>query len=304
MRSLARLLALLLTFLPVTAAAQSTVGIDPVARIHTATPGQTITQVLTIYNPNPSTQKVRVVAYLSDLNVTETGETEFPPAGTLKESSAGWTTFTPAEIELGGEESKQVRYTVQVPADATPGTHWAMLMFEAQEPAAVPGKTLASFRVRVAHTMYINIQPTKAEGTITGIFDALPKEDTGFYQIAVQYANTGNVVTGIQGRVELRDASGALAATLPLDLIVALPNRSVLLKSSWVGPVPKGQYSALVVLNNGDKSKDILGEHVVNLPFDLKVPAPVASPPTGAAPATPAPPSTTAPGPAGTGGKP
>lgn len=300
MRSLARLLALLFSLLPVTAAAQATVGVDPVARLYTATPGQTITQVLTIYNPNPSKQKMRIVAYLSDMNVSETGETEFPPANTLKESSAAWTTFTPAEFELGGEESKQVRYTIQVPADATPGTHWAMLMFEAQEPAAVPGKTLASFRLRVAHTMYVNVQPTKAEGSITGIFDSLPKNETGFYQIAVQYTNSGNVVTGVQGRVELRDAGGNLVATLPLDLIVALPNRSVLLKSSWVGPVPKGQYSALVVLNNGDKNKDVLGEHVVTLPFDLKPPATTADPtPNGTTPATSAPA-----GPADTGGKP
>ncbi|GGO25876.1 hypothetical protein [Deinococcus humi] len=287
MRPFARLLALLFTLFSVTAAAQATVGVDPVARLYTAAPGQTITQVLSIYNPNPNKQKLRVVAYLTDMNISETGETEFPPAGTVKESSASWITFTPAEIELGGEESKQVRYTIQVPADATPGTHWAMLMFEGQEPAAIPGKTLASFRLRVAHTIYVNVQPTKAEGSITGIFDALPQTETGPYQIAVQYSNSGNVVTGVQGRVELRDASGNLAATLPLDLIVALPNRSVLLKSSWVGPVPKGQYSALVVLNNGDKGKDILGEHVVNLPFDLKLPAATAgATPSGTAPAT------------------
>ena len=298
MRSLARLLALLIALFSVTASAQATVGVDPVARIYTATPGQTITQALSIYNPNPSAVKVRVVAYLSDMNISETGETEFPPAGTLKESSAAWTTFTPAEIELGGEETKQVRYTVQVPADATPGTHWAMLMFEAQEPAALPGKTLASFRLRVAHTMYVNVQPTKADGSITGIFDSPPQNETDPYQIAVQYTNSGNIVTGVQGRVDLRDASGNLVATLPLDLIVALPNRSVLLKSSWIGPVPKGQYSALVVLNNGDKGKDILGEHVVTLPFDLKLPAPAAAP-SGTAPAA-----TPSSGPAGTGSKP
>ncbi|MFC6667473.1 hypothetical protein ACFP9V_20415 [Deinococcus radiopugnans] len=215
----------------------------------------------------------------------------------MKESSAAWTTFTPAEIELGGEETKQVRYTIQVPADATPGTHWAMLMFEAQEPAAIPGKTLASFRLRVAHTIYVNVQPTKADGSITGIFDSLPQNETGNYQIAVQYTNTGNAVTGVKGRVELRDADGNLAATLPLSLVVALPNRTVLLKSAWGGPVPKGQYSALVILNNGDKNKDILGEHVVTLPFDLKPPATTADPESNGANSAPS-------GPAKTGGKP
>ncbi|EYB69200.1 hypothetical protein DEIPH_ctg011orf0192 [Deinococcus phoenicis] len=285
MRPLARLLPLLLTLLPVTAAAQATVGVDPVARLFTATPGQTITQVLNIYNPNAATQKLRIVAYLTDMNISEVGETEFPPAGTLKESSAAWTTFTPAEIQLGGHETQQVRYTIQVPADAKPGTHWAMLMFEGQDPAAIPGKTLASFRLRVAHTMYVNVQPVRAEGSITGIFDALPKTETDLYQIAVQYANTGNAATGVQGRVELRDARGDLAATLPLELTVALPGRTVLLKSSWAGPVPKGQYSALVILNNGNKNSDILGEHVVKLPFDLKARPQTAAPAPAAAPA-------------------
>ncbi|MFC6667472.1 hypothetical protein ACFP9V_20410 [Deinococcus radiopugnans] len=78
MRPLARLLALLLFLFAVTAVAQATVGVDPVARLYTATPGQTITQVLNIYNPNPSEQKLRVVAYLTDMNVSEIGETEFP----------------------------------------------------------------------------------------------------------------------------------------------------------------------------------------------------------------------------------
>ncbi|GAA5512809.1 hypothetical protein Dcar01_01533 [Deinococcus carri] len=303
MRPLARLLPLLLSLLPATAAAQATVGVDPITKLFSAAPGQAITQVLNIYNPNSTAQKLRIVAYLSDMNIGETGETEFPPVGTVKESSAPWTTFTPSEIELGGLETKQVRYTIQIPPNAAPGTHWAMLMFEAQDPAAVPGKTLASFRLRVAHTMYVNVQPIKAEGSITGIFDAPPKNETDIYQLAVQYANTGNAATGVRGRVELRDARGDLVATLPLELTVALPGRTVLLKSAWAGPVPKGQYSALVILNNGDKNKDILGEHVVTLPFDLKARSQAATP--AAAPAaTPAPATAPAGTTGGPGGKP
>lgn len=273
MRVLTQLLSILLLMLLLAllgpASAQSTVGVDPVARLFSAKPGESVTQVLNVYNPNATSQKLRISAYLTDLSISEVGESSYPPVGSVPESLGAWITFSPSEFELGGQETKQVRYTIQVPANATPGTHWAMLMLEGQDPNPTPGKTLTSFRLRVSHTMYMNVSPTVQGGSIVGIFEGQPKQETDIYQLGVQYANTGNAVSGVQGRVELRDEKGTLAATLPLPLTVALPGRTVLLKAAWAGPVPKGQYSALVILNNGQANTDIAGEHVVNLPFDL-----------------------------------
>lgn len=265
------------------AQAQSTVGVDPVAKLFNAAPGQVITQVLNVYNPNPTTQKLRIVAYLSDMNIGETGESVYPEAGSLPESLAKWVSFSPSEFELGGQDTKPVRYTVTVPKDAAPGTHWVMLMLEAQDPTPVPGKTLASFRLRVSHTIYVNVQPVVQAGSILGIFEQQPKLKTDVYQLGVQYANTGNAVTGVKGRVEVRNDQGELAATLPLPTTVALPGHNVLLKTSWGGPVPKGQYSALVILDNGQAGSDIAGEYLINLLTDLVTPQ--AIPTSGAAPA-------------------
>jgi len=254
------------------AQAQSTVGVDPVAKVFSAAPGQVITQVLNVYNPNPTTQKLKIVAYLSDMNISETGESVYPPAGSMPESLEKWATFSPSDFELGGQDIQQVRYTITVPKDAAPGTHWGMLMFEAQDPAPVPGKTLASFRLRVSHTIYVNVQPTTQAGNILGIFEQQPKTKTDIYQLGVQYGNTGNVVNGVRGRVEVRDAQGVLVATLDLPLTVALPGRNVLIKTSWGGPVPKGQYSALVILDNGQPGSDIAGDYVIDLLTDLIAP--------------------------------
>lgn len=299
------LFALLFSF----AQGQVTVGVDPVAKLYTATPGQSITQVLNVYNPNPAEAKLRVVAYLMDMDMNQVGETTYVAPGTMKESVSPWTTVTPSEIELGPEETKQVRYTIQVPANAAPGTHWAMLMFEGQEPNAKPGKTLAAFHIRVGHTIYVDVKPGKVEGNISGIFDEAPKSETGFYQMGVQYTNSGNSATGVQGRVEVRDAKGELVATFPLELMVALPGHTVLLRHSWSGPVPKGQYSALVILQDAVEGRDLVADHVINIPFDLKA-RQAATPDSATTPATtPATPdSATAPPasptPAAPGGKP
>ena len=280
--SLPRLLLLgALMLAPPLAAAQGTVGVDPVARLFEAVPGQTITQVLNIYNPNPATVPLNISAYLSDMDISETGETKYLPAGSLKESLKTWMTFSPASLVLGGQQTQQVRYTVQVPEGAAPGTHWIMLMFEGQDPSPKPGKTLATFRLRVAHTIYVNVGPIKRSGAISGIFDQVPKSGDEPYNIGVQYTNSGNAVVGVRGRIELRGSNGELATTLPLELDVALPGRSLLLRASLGGPVPKGQYSALVVLTDGDAGRELLGEHTLDLPFDLTA-APAAAAPTPA----------------------
>ncbi|AZI44465.1 hypothetical protein EHF33_16245 (plasmid) [Deinococcus psychrotolerans] len=276
MRRLFALLTSLLLAAPISA--QGTVGVDPVARLFTAKPGDSITQDLNIYNPNADPASLRVAVYLSDMDISETGETKYLSAGTLPESLKNWMTFSPTSLDLGGQQTQNVRYTVQVPKDAAPGTHWIMLMLEGQDAAPVPGKTLASFRLRVAHTVYVNVEPIKRSGEISGIFDQVPQTADRPYTIGVQYRNTGNAVSGVQGRVELRDAGGERIATLPLNLDVALPNHTLLLQASLTGPVPKGQYSALVVLNDGDPSRELLGEHVLSLPFDLTAPAPLPAP--------------------------
>ena len=265
-----RALGLLAALTGVPCAAQGTVGVDPVARLFSAAPGQTITQTLNIYNPNPATTPLKVVAYLSDMDISESGETSFLPAGTLRESLKSWITFSPTALDLGGQQTQQLRYTVQVPQNAAPGTHWIMLMLEGQDPQPLPGKTLASFRLRVAHTIYVNVEPLRRAGAISGIFDQAPAGPDGLYTIGVQYSNTGNAATGVQGRVELRAADGTLAATLPLALDVALPGHTLLLRASLSGPFRAGLYSALVVLQDGDNSRDLLGEHALTLPFDLK----------------------------------
>ena len=269
MRFTIRWMAALLLPLLSWSAAQVTVGVDPIAKLFTANPGQSITQVLNIYNPNKVAAKIRVIGSLSDMNMSEVGQISYLPAGTVKESLSGWTTFSPSEVMLGSEDTAQVRYTIQVPADATPGTHWAMLMFEAQDPNPTPGKSLATLRMRVAHTVYVNVAPTKKSGEISGIFENLPSVPNASYDLGVQYNNTGNVATGVQGRVEIRDSTGTLVANLSIPLEVSLPGRSLFLKTSWGGPVPKGQYSALIILNDGDKARDLTGEQVINLPFDL-----------------------------------
>ncbi len=247
---------------------QSIVGLDPSNKVFHVTPGQTITQSVAVYNPNEGAESFKINAYLADFTYNPFGEIQYANSGTYPESASKWLTVSPSTVELKGQDRQQVQYTMTVPANAKPGTYWVMLMFEAQAPNAQPGQ-LAAFRTRVAHTVWVFVDPTVNKGEISGIFDQQPKNENQPVYLGVQYNNTGSAATGVQGRIELRNEQGDLVQTVPLKLEVSLPGRSVLLQTPVSG-LKKGKYFALAVLSNGSKDQDVVGEYNFDVPFDLK----------------------------------
>ncbi|AEV17192.1 MAG: hypothetical protein NZ846_01040 [Thermus sp.] len=266
----------LLLFLALGGLAQSTLGVEPPVLLKEAKPGDTLTHTLLVHNVG--TRPVRVRVSLGDWTYDPMGRIQFLPVGALKESASPWATFSPAEFTLEPKQSRPVTYTLTVPRDATPGSHWGILFLEAEDPNPPPGIPLATFRVRMAHVFYVNIPPLRTAGRITGIVPSAPKGPQDPFRFAIQYQNTGNTAQKLSGRFEVRDPSGRKVAEVAIEEEVVLPGQVRILPVSLVGPLPAGNYTALVVLNYGDPERDVAAD----LPFTLR--APLAAPP---APPTP-----------------
>ncbi|MDM7323413.1 MAG: hypothetical protein P3W93_000175 [Thermus sp.] len=261
----------LLLSLALGALAQSTLGVEPPVLLKEAKPGEVLTQTLLVYNVG--TRPVRVRASLGDWTYDPMGKIQFLPTGSLKESASPWATFSPAEFLLEPKQNRPLTYTLTVPKDATPGTHWGILFLESEDPNPPPGVPLATFRVRMAHVFYVNIAPLTTSGRITGIVPSPPKAAQDPYRFAIQYQNTGNTAQKLSGRFEVRDASGRKAAEVEIEEVVVLPGQVRILPVTLVGPLPVGSYTALVILNYGDPGKDVAAD----LPFSLRIP--LAAPP-------------------------
>ncbi len=265
----------LLLTLALSALAQSTLGVEPPVLLKEAKPGETLTQTLRIHNVG--TRPVRVRASLGDWTYDPMGKIQFLPVGTLKESASPWATFAPAEFLLEAKASRPLTYTLTVPKEAAPGTHWGVLFLEAEDPNPPPGVPLATFRVRMAHVFYVNIPPLTSSGRITGIVPSAPQKPQDPFRFALQYQNTGNTAQKLSGRFEVRDTSGRKVAEVLIEEEVVLPGQVRILPIALVGPLPVGNYTALAILNYGDPSKDVAAD----LPFTLRTPlaAPPAPPP-------------------------
>lgn len=259
------------------AAAQSTIGVEPPVLMREAQPGQTLTTDLRI--TNPSNGPVRVRVSLGDWAYDPMGKITYQEPGKLPRSASSWATFSPSEFVLEPRQSQTVRYTVQVPAKAEPGTHWSVLFFEAENPNPPPGQPLATFKVRVGHVFYLNIAPVQSAGRIAGIFGTPPQKPQDPFRIAVQYQNTGNAAQKLSGRFEVRDRTGKVAAELDLETMVILPGSSRTIPIQLVGPLPAGPYVAVVVLNYGDPERDVAGEYPFTLKQDLAAPPEPPAPP-------------------------
>lgn len=248
------------------AVAQQAIGVEPPVMLHTAVPGQSITFNLKIGNPSPKSIKVR--AALGDWNYSQAGELQYFAPGKVPSSASPWVRLSDTIVDLPGSGVQTIRYTITVPKDAAPGSHWGGIYFTAEAGEALEGPLGAAFSARVAHTFYVNIAPTRSSGRIAGIFGKPSVPATKSYSLVMQYVNTGNVAQQLEGRVEIRNASGKMVAVTLIKLQVVLPGATRILQVSLSGPLPAGDYTALAILNYGDKGKDIAGEYT----FTLKQP--------------------------------
>lgn len=266
MKKLGIILFFLLLALIELASAQG-VSVQPNAVVHTAQPGELVTQQLRL--DNPGSGDLQITVYPGDWQHDNIGEVVYFPTGTLERSASNWITFDRATFPLDQRSTATLNYTVSVPADTAPGSYWAALFVEGTDPAAPGGLTLTNVRLRTAHILYVNVPPMVPSGRISGIFGQAPVSEQAPYTMQLTYLNEGNSMQVLTGEVQIRSVSGELIETVDLGREVALPGVTRTFPISLYGPVPAGDYLALAILNYGDMDTDVAGEFVFSLPHAL-----------------------------------
>lgn len=231
--------------------------VDPASLLYQGVVGETIGGAVRISNPAPTALRLRL--YLSDWSFDPVGQFTFADAGTLERSASDWVSFSNTSLELGPNQSMNLPYTVSVPADAQPGTHWAVLFVESEPTEPQPGQAAATFSVRVGHIIYVNVPVLASDGAIIGMFATPPAGPDGAYTIIAQYTNVGNAAQGVEGTFTVRNDVGESVIEAVIERSVVLPGIDRAFQINVIGPLPAGNYTALVVLNYGDDERDVAG---------------------------------------------
>jgi len=170
----------------------------------------------------------------------EEGNQTFLPAGD-RSGLAGWITPDQSSIKIGAGSAVDFRWTLNVPADATPGGHYAAVFFSTQ-----PANSSVGIGAKTGVLMLVSVTGKVTEAATVESFHVVPMTNVSQTESAtwitslpalfeLRLANTGNTHIQPEGLIVVRDVFGREVAQVPVnpDKSRVLPQSIRDIRSSW-----------------------------------------------------------------------
>ena len=185
-------------------------------------PGTETTVVVNLdyHSPGRATQPARIVASLNDWTITKDGRVEYFPANSRPASASSWLVYSPGEAAVAPGTIHQIRVTILVPQNATPGDHLTALIIE-QRPETLKSQAnlrQVVVRYRMASVFYIKVPGLTRKGDFG---DLLAESTPEGVVVTPTLKNDGNSMIRPLASLNVLDADGKVVAEVPE--IEALP---------------------------------------------------------------------------------
>jgi len=248
------LIAALLPALP--AAAQSSVEVSPLRVELKAAAGATTTQAITV--SNTGTGAIRVRAVVSDWHLSRDGSPQFVEAAESKYSASAWIRVAPPEVVIDAGRESVVRFTLSVPADASPAGYRTGILFEFSPAGGspVPQAREVQVRSRIATLIYANVGEPPANVELIDLQARIVAGQPP--QIVAVLKNAGKRTVRTRGTLTLYDKAGAVVSQTVVPDVPLLP---------------ESEREVVTLAINPDKPKPPPGEYRVEIKIDAGMPA-------------------------------
>lgn len=260
-----RILAILLAF-PGISLAQESVSftVSPTIFDMTANPGQTWRSTIRVINTNSFDLPITVEV----ANFAPKGESGAPqffpvtPDTPANSTFAQWIT-TDKEIVIPAEKAIELPLTINVPADAAPGGHFAAIMISTK-PANEPGKeTKVQTSQVISSLVFLRVSGDVTENSSVRSFRTtdyfLSQPETTF---ELRIENKGNVHVQPRGEIKILNMWGQERGKIPVNQQTlfgnVLPNSVRKYSFTWSGDwsiTDIGRYTAKATLSYGVDGK-------------------------------------------------
>lgn len=194
---------------PLALHAQTSEGIEikPALIEERVVPGEKRTFYISVKNVTGS-DKTLFLGVADIRGVNELGAPVFSENGEVTDYALSqWVSFKEGSVFLRADETKDVSFTVEVPAEASPGSHFGSVYFDSQPPQV--GTTGSGVGIRVGNIISLRIAGETEESmrlrefsTNQFIYDAPPVTFTTTLE------NLGNVLLRPNGLIEITDMFG------------------------------------------------------------------------------------------------
>lgn len=242
-----------------------TLSVSPTLFDMSAEPGQSWQSNLRVVNVN----KNDLTVYVEVVNFAprgEGGDGRFIPVidgGTDKATLAEWFTITTEPVVVPPEQSKDIPFTVTVPADASPGGHFAAILVGTRPIDKKDGESKIQTAQMVTSLFFAKVAGDVIESGSVREFTTketyLDKPEVNFL---LRFENKGNVHLQPQGEIKIYNMWGHERGILPINQYTnfgnVLPESIRKFELSWKGEwsiSEIGRYHAIATLGYGTEAR-------------------------------------------------
>jgi hypothetical protein len=217
-----------------------------------ADPGQTLTTDLKVINDTDSVQYYSVA--VDDFIVTDNKGTPIPVSSTVsgRWSLKSWI-YTPNVVPVDPHESQIVKVSINVPKNAYPGGHYAMVTYQPNGDTK-PGemkKTGALVAHRTGTLVYVTVNGPITQNAIIKNFTTTKFNEFGPVTFTGLIENQSETHIAPTGSIIIKDMMGQKVATIPVETGNIFPDVSREFSSIWNQKWGYGRYQATLNMTYG-----------------------------------------------------
>ncbi len=233
---------------------------------------QTVVVNLDYRSKGESKVPARIVATLNDWSITKDGQVEYSRANSKPNSASPWLIYSPGEAAVIPGTVHQIRVTISVPENATPGDHLTSLIIE-QRPENIKFEQTnvkqVVVRYRMASVFYIKVPGLTKKGNIENLYAESTPE--GIF-VTPTLKNEGNSMIRPTSSVKILDADGKIVADLPEGESLPILAGSELNQALKIDKsLPPGSYTVKyrVDFQDGNRATEGITDLVVKTPTQI-----------------------------------
>lgn len=235
-------------------------------------PGETITRRIEVTNTTGAPQALDFYAAAADVEQGSFAIGE----GRATNELTDWITVDPPAATIPDGGRQELTVTVDVPADASPGERYAVVLAERPPPTAAPGSVATGARVGIR--VYLSVGAGGEPATDFVIDQLTPgRTSDGAPLLEATVTNTGGRALDLSGKLTLSDGPGGLGAG-PFDVRLGTtlaPGQSAPVAVEFDRELPDGPWRALLTLRSGRDER--AAEATITFPAPGQTAEPVAA---------------------------
>ena len=224
-----------------TSATARAVSLSPLTFEINVKPGETLSNFVTVFN-NDSVKQSYAAEAQDFSAVGETGNVVIDNDAPKQVSAKQWIAFDPQTFEVEPGQSKDIRFTLNVPLDADPGGKYTSLLIGIA-PGAVSGSGVG-IASKVASLLLIRVAGDVTEKISVQSFDTRPFVETGPINFTLRLKNEGTVHLKPAGFIYVKDWTGREVQKLSLPQQRVIPGTIRAIEIVWDKKWLLGKYTA------------------------------------------------------------